>query len=264
MNPFRSYPVRLNHAHASGFSPNYAFPRHYQKNHQLYLVFEGTILYEADGADLALHAGDGLWLAPGCLRAPRSGGGCGSYLVVDFSTHHAGFCPRGAERIRLDTESRPHARALYDAVCQAADDAILQLLFARFCLAVEPGLILPESAMTESRLDRDEQAVRTVEKLMEANLGNPLPLETLCRLAHSSRAGIVRSFRRRLNIAPMEYYRQRRLERAKELLRNGLSIPEAAEATGFSSTQHLATAFRRQFRQTPSEWIRICTKQSGF
>jgi len=262
MNTPRNYPVRLNHVHASGFSPNYAFPRHYQKNHQLYLVFEGTIVYEADGTDLVLHAGDGLWLAPGCLRAPRSGGGCGSYLVADFNTHHTGFCPRGAERIRLDAESLPHARALYNAVCENNDDAILQLLFARFCLAVDSRLILPESTVTESRLDRDEQAVRTVEKLMEANLGNPLPFETLCRLAHSSRAGVVRSFRRRLGVAPMEYYRQRRLERAKELLRNGLSISEVAAATGFSSTQHLATVFRRQFRQTPSEWIRICTKQS--
>lgn len=260
MNLSRNYPVRLNHVHASGFSPAYAFPRHYQKNHQLYLVFEGTILYEADGTDLVLHAGDGLWLAPGCLRAPRSGGGCGCYLVADFSTHHTGFCPRGAERIRLDAESLPHARAFHDAVCAKADDAITQLLFARFCLAVDPRLILPESAAVESRLDRDEQAVRTVEKLMEANLGNPLPFETLCRLAHSSRAGVGRSFRRRLDTAPMDYYRQLRLERAKALLRNGLSIPDVAAATGFSSTQHLATAFRRQFAQTPSEWIGICTK----
>lgn len=260
MNTPRNYPVRLNHVHVSELSATYSFPRHYQKNHQLYLVLEGRVLYEADGAEFILDAGEGVWLAPDCLRAPRSGCDRGRYLVADFSTHHAGFCPHGARRFRLDGESLFHARAFCDAGREKADDAVLQLLFARFCLAAEPALILPESAASESRLDRDEQTVRTVEKLMEANPGNPLPFETLCRLAHFSRAGVVRSFRRRLGVSPMNHYRRLRLERAGELLRNGMSIAETAAATGFSSTQHLAAACRRQFGLTPRELIRNCTK----
>ncbi len=262
MNVLRSYPVRLNRVNVSRLTAAYFFPKHYQKSHQLYLVLEGRVFYQADGVELVLESGDGLWLAPGCLRAPRSGCDQGSYLVAEFNTHHAGFCPRGVRRFRLDGGSRPHADALADACLAKADDAVLLLLFARFCLAVSPELILPESVASESRLDRDEETVRSIEKLMQVNLGNPLSLDTLCRLVHSSRASVVRSFRRRLGLAPMEHYRALRLERARELLGSGLSIAETAAETGFSSTQHLATACRLKFKATPSELIRNCTKKS--
>ncbi|MGE4565066.1 MAG: helix-turn-helix domain-containing protein [Victivallaceae bacterium] len=262
MNAPRNYPVRLNRVNVSKLTATYFFPKHYQKCHQLYLVLEGRVFYEADGVELVLEGGDGLWLAPGCLRAPRSGCDQGSYLVAEFSTHHANFCPRGVRRIRLDAEGRTHAEALRDGCLARADDAVLMLLFARFCLAVSPELVLPESAVSETRLTRDEQTVRSIEKLMQVNLGNPLSLETLCRLVHSSRSSVVRSFRRRLGLAPMEHYRALRLERARELLNSGLSIAETAAATGFSSTQHLATACRLKFKATPSELVRNCTKKS--
>lgn len=264
MNFPRNYPVRLNHLHISRLTESYSFPRHYQKSHQLYLVFEGAVIYEADGVDIPLQAGEGLWLAPGCLRAPRSDCSTGSYLVADFTCHHSGFCPHGAQPVRLNAGSRPHALAFYEAGKTQEETEILQLLFARFCLAVDRTLVLPESAVSEPRMERDEEMVRTVEKLMEANLGNPLPLETLSRLAHCSPAGVGRGFRRQLGIPPMEHYRQLRLKRAEELLRSGISIAEAAYSAGFSSSQHLATAFRKQFGRTPTELIKSCTKMKKF
>ncbi len=74
------YPVKLLNIHTSSFDGSYSYPRHYQKFTQLYLVLEGKVFYEADGEELTLIGGSGVWVAPGCLRAPRAGSDSGRKL----------------------------------------------------------------------------------------------------------------------------------------------------------------------------------------
>ncbi len=242
------------------FGPDYAYPPHYQRVHQFYLVFAGQVLYEADGEHLTLERGEGLFLAPGCLRNPRSGGGSGEYCVVSFNASRPDFLPRGFLRVKLDAASRPHAEAYREAMCENTDGGIVQLLFARLCLALAPELISSPKAAASGSGERDGQLVTAVERLMAANLGNPLPFETLCRLIHHSPAAVGRAFRRHLGQPPMERYRRLRLAKARELLQSGRSVTEAAFAAGFSSSQHLATLFRRYFRESPSRVMKNCTR----
>ncbi len=72
-----------------------------------------------------------------------------------------------------------------------------------------------------------------------------------------SRSSLERRFKSVLNRSPLEEIRRVQFVEAKRLLIDtNLSIPEIAAAAGFRDGKHLATAFRRSFGQTPSEFRR--------
>ena len=66
-----------------------------------------------------------------------------------------------------------------------------------------------------------------------------------------------RLFSDKLGIGTMAFYRDMRLERAKNLLsQSSLSITEIALATGFCSSAHFAKTFRQKFGSPPSSFRR--------
>ncbi len=259
----RSYPVQLVAFHFRNFDANYDYPRHHQPYHQLYITLEGKVIYEADGIDLKLDANSGVWVAPGCRRAPRAGSRKGRYLVATFVIHGEDFPAPNIERVTLSEDSLEDIDAFRTAAESGADGGILQFLFNRIFFRLRPRLFSRSGPASGMRLDHDKRIVDTVEKLMSANLSDPLSLKELCRLSHTSQATLGRAFRHCLSMAPMTHYRNLRLERAKELLLSGnCTISEAAFATGFSSSQHLAGACRQYFRSSPSGLIRIYTQSN--
>jgi len=70
----------------------------------------------------------------------------------------------------------------------------------------------------------------------------------------------IRTLTRKLNalagISPARLIRTYRLRRATEMLRNGCSVAEAAFGVGYDNPSYFATAFKDQYQQTPSEYLR--------
>jgi transcriptional regulator GlxA family with amidase domain len=90
-------------------------------------------------------------------------------------------------------------------------------------------------------------------ELMEANIEDPLPLNTVADKVGVSRRQIERLFKRHLGMVPSKFYLEARLRRARALLlQTDLSIMEIAVACGFESPPHFSRCFRSQFGCTPS------------
>lgn len=88
---------------------------------------------------------------------------------------------------------------------------------------------------------------------MEANLENPLPLAALAAGAGLSLRQLERLFAAQLGARPGAYYRDMRLQRARQLvIQTGLPMLEIAVATGFSSATHFAKAYRALIGVAPS------------
>lgn len=88
---------------------------------------------------------------------------------------------------------------------------------------------------------------------MEANLENPLPLPELAAAANLSLRQLERLFAQELGIKPGLYYRDLRLQRARQLvLKTGQSMMQIAVASGFSSATHFAKAYRATYGRSPS------------
>jgi len=83
---------------------------------------------------------------------------------------------------------------------------------------------------------------------------------TLDRLASHCNLGVTafsKYCRELVNIGPMEYLNQCRLERAAQQLRTHpeLSVTEIAFSNGFNSSQYFATRFRRRYNVSPTRFV---------
>ena len=98
------------------------------------------------------------------------------------------------------------------------------------------------------------QVLETV-KAMEAHVADPLTLEQLAQVSKISPRQLNRLFSLKLGRSTMGYYRDLRLDKARNLLTNSpLSLTEIGLATGFSSASHFSRVFREYFGRAPSEF----------
>jgi len=98
----------------------------------------------------------------------------------------------------------------------------------------------------------DEKLLRVL-RLMETTIETPQSRADLARLAGVSVRQLERLFRRHLGRGMHQHYTSRRLERARQLLRETtLPILDVAVATGFGSSSQFARAYGRAFGESPT------------
>ncbi|HVL74619.1 MAG TPA: AraC family transcriptional regulator [Noviherbaspirillum sp.] len=97
-------------------------------------------------------------------------------------------------------------------------------------------------------------AMRRVLDCIEANLDQPLPLETLAAEAGMSLFHFVRVFTAAYHATPHQYVQARRAARAKALLARRAMPAEAAAAAGLTDQSHLNRWFKRAYGVTPAQY----------
>ncbi|MBX3295944.1 MAG: helix-turn-helix transcriptional regulator [Acidobacteria bacterium] len=95
-----------------------------------------------------------------------------------------------------------------------------------------------------------------VRRFIDDNFDRELTLDDLTSVRLTSKFYLLRLFRRYYGQTPRQYLIEKRIEKAKELLRNGRSVTEACFAVGYETPSSFATLFRRRSGVTPSEFRR--------
>jgi len=99
--------------------------------------------------------------------------------------------------------------------------------------------------------------LRDAKDLMDRDYAEALDLDAIARAAGYSRFHFIRAFRDAYGQTPRDYLSARRVERARELLRNAdLTVTEVCLLVGFSSLGSFSTRFRKkgvQFLQEPAD-----------
>ncbi len=91
---------------------------------------------------------------------------------------------------------------------------------------------------------------------MDRNYAQPLDVPAMARTALMSAAHFSRKFRAAYGETPYGYLMTRRLERAKALLRQGVSVSEACSAVGCTSLGSFSSRFTEVVGVTPSQYRR--------
>lgn len=100
-----------------------------------------------------------------------------------------------------------------------------------------------------------EGPLRRVLEYIQANLEGDLHLPELAEIADLSTFHFAKLFKRSTGCSPHQFVLQRRLERAKELLRNPhISLSEVSLRAGFADQSHLSNVFRRFVGLTPARF----------
>jgi len=86
------------------------------------------------------------------------------------------------------------------------------------------------------------QRMRQLDRVHRANLDQPLTLDAMAAQVGISPLYLARAFKAAVGQSPHQYVLARRIERAKELLRNSeMPIIDVALSVGFSSQSHSRT-----------------------
>jgi AraC family transcriptional regulator len=124
----------------------------------------------------------------------------------------------------------------------------LAILLAEQYTIVTPGMFASCGRLPKSRLNM-------VYEYVEANLSRDISLSALASTAAMSPFYFARIFKQTTGITPHQYVVQRRIERAKELLRDpNISVFEVGIRVGYLDPKHFRDLFRRVVRATPTEY----------
>jgi AraC family transcriptional regulator len=116
-----------------------------------------------------------------------------------------------------------------------------------------PARILPVRPLSGWKM-------RRVIEYIEDNLEGDLSLQAMAAEVDISPLYLARAFKSAVGQSPHQYVLARRIERAKELLRNtDLPVVDVALSSGFSSQSHLSHWFIRQVGVSPAVYRRQAT-----
>lgn len=123
-------------------------------------------------------------------------------------------------------------------------------------LSLAPGLIVVTS--------KDEvflkDVIRTVEEKMADTEFN---IETVAEAMAMSRTTFYKKFKSLTGMAPIEFVRDMRLQRAKQFLdAGGNNVADVAYLVGFANPKYFSTCFKEKYRVSPSEYLKMKAEQS--
>jgi AraC family transcriptional regulator len=129
-------------------------------------------------------------------------------------------------------------------------------------LAVASRLVLWHSSAAKAPAMSNEGLsglrLKQVLAFIEEELAEDLSLEQIAAVAGVSASHVKTLFRKAMGVPVHKYVIQRRVERAKTLLRrDSLSMAEIAAATGFAHQSHMARHMRRVLGMPPMAMKRL-------
>lgn len=157
-------------------------------------------------------------------------------------------------------------------------DRSLARLFHNLCLATETNeskltrdslaliffsrLVTHNRELTPKSSQTSRPAIALVCDYLQANYEHNVSLAELADLVGISRFHLSRLFRRQKSISLSAYQTQVKIDRAKKLLSQGMSISTTATATGFYDQSHFGHHFKRLVGTTPGNY-RISSESSN-
>jgi AraC-like DNA-binding protein len=92
-----------------------------------------------------------------------------------------------------------------------------------------------------------------ISTVVEENILNPVSLGDLAYLSGRSLSSFKRDFQAIYNLPPSQWIREKRLEKAKELLSTtAMSVTDVCYTTGFENIAHFSRLFKEYFGYSPS------------
>lgn len=106
-----------------------------------------------------------------------------------------------------------------------------------------------------SNVSNERAAVRRAREFLAEDLDRKVSLEAVADAVGLSPYHFLRVFRNATGLSPHVYRTQRRVDRAADLLRDGMAIAEVALETGFADQSHFTHTFRRYTGATPGQFV---------
>ncbi len=141
------------------------------------------------------------------------------------------------------TENQPDRNILIDLE--------ISELVVRMLRHQNRGLLL-----AHSKKEPDANGINAAIQFIEHQPEASLEIETLCRHACMSRSRLYTEFRKKLGISPGEFQKQKRMQKALELLKLNHSITRICFELGFRNLSHFSRLFSQYHGYSPREYLK--------
>jgi len=230
---------------------------------QVIFISEGRGLFESRAAgSVRVAAGTALDVLPGVWHryAPDPGTGWTEQWVELQGRTMQALCRKGA--LGPASAVVPMRRAI-------ELEALLDRIQARLCRsatgfdaeAAALGMNVLAMVVEAPRLEAAPRPITAfvarAERLLTEAVDRPPAIPRLARELGVAYSYFRREFKRHTGLAPYQYVRRMRLEKARRLIGNSTdSLQAIAYRLGFSSPYHLSAAFKKYYGEAPDHWRR--------
>lgn len=238
------------------------FPNHFHEHYVIGLIEGGHRALVCKGHSYRLGPGDLVFFNPrdNHACAPVGDGGLDyrflnikpevmAHAARDITGRDGG--PVFAQPVAPGGDFVPDLCELHDLIMEGAKSLRKEELF--FFLL---GRLLSEYAGASGGAEpaRPHPSVDAVRAYLEAHYAESVSLDELSALAGLSKYHLLRCFTRRMGISPYSYLETLRVDQARRLLAQGVSLAETAQATGFADQSHFTRFFKQVTGVTPGQY----------
>lgn len=118
-------------------------------------------------------------------------------------------------------------------------------------------LVINSSHQEQFRLSPD--IGKTLNYILD-NITSEVSLEELASIANLSCSQYKQKFKKQMGISPRRFINQQKIEHAKILLQEGMSVTDIAMLLGFTTSSYFSTVFKKHTLCTPMEYVKSLQK----
>ncbi|WP_028880902.1 AraC family transcriptional regulator [Terasakiella pusilla] len=217
------------------------FVPHFHEEYSIGWIHDGYCNMECDGTLTKIVPGQLILLNPYQVHSARTS----SFLSYEMRYVKQAFVRDFLGELKAFSHKVVTAPEVIQALEKGKDDtAIYQAVFSQYAHA--PLQI----SLEKNRLL--QKACHFIEGQWEP----PLSLHDLSNFLGLSPTYCSRWFKKNIGIPPRTYHRLFRLAKAKDMIRKGISLSDAAFACGFSDQSHMTKELSTFFGVTPANLFR--------
>ncbi len=242
--------------HCQGQS--HAFRKHAHEEYSVALVTGGESLFRFVDEEFHIKKGQFVVIGPGVVHQ------CIPTDVSQWSFYMLHVATAWIQAAGFDMKAIP-AFSIRDLSDKEFDR--LELYFKQACENLEEAeeniVMLAEAAFAQqavqdiewSDFDSDEPMLEGICEEIRTRFNEAITLDELAQRAGMDRYTLIRRFGRKFNTTPHSWQIMLRVNKARCLLQDGISISEAALEVGFYDQSHFTKIFKETFGVTPKQFV---------
>ena len=106
------------------------------------------------------------------------------------------------------------------------------------------------SFMSEQRKTTSHQVVKDILNLLEEEMDQEITLHTVADRLYVNSSYLSRLFKQEMGVVFSTYVLERKMERAKSLLQEGLKVYDAARLVGYRDVSYFTKVFRKYWGES--------------
>lgn len=235
---------------------SYVFAGHRHQHCELNAILSGQMEITCDENIYHLYAGDFILLPPHSFHRNRvTGTGTAQMIVIHFfadgmllsgKAYLAAMTPEQRQLLELFRGDMEIRQGFGNGTCLSVAQSARKLFEVFLCYSSNSPIV------REVPFDEKSETYHTAVRFMRSNLESPITLTDIalaCRVSRTTLKGVFSCY---TGMGCMAFFAQLRLERAKQLLEDGMRCSEVSNVLGFSSQAYFSKCFKAFYGVLPS------------